>query len=185
MTENSIGNSTGANAVRGVIVVAVAVAIGVFLMNRGLGTSSVDGSGEAAAAGTDTETTVDGATSSTAAVAETTTSTVTQDTRAPADVPVIVLNGNRIPGVAGKGTTQLDTFGYNTLEPGDTTEAAATTQILFAEGAEADARAVAEVFELDPDTFVAALTAENQPGADTSTAEVIVVIGQDNAIAFS
>ncbi len=182
MTESSIGSSNGANAVRGVIVVAVAVAIGLFLMNNALGADSDGGDNNETATAVDS--TADGATTTTAATSSTTLPAPT-DTRQPAEVPVVVVNGNRVAGVAGRGTARLETFGYNTLEPGNSTDLIETTQILYVEGAEADARAIAEVFEIDPDTFVAPLTAENLPSPDLPDADVLVVIGADNAITFS
>ncbi len=186
MTETSIGNSNGSNAIRGLIVVAIAIGIGVFLMNRGLESEETAAGDVSAETETGTDDTGDGGdTDSTTTTAAPSTTEPTAEVRPPAEVSVIVLNGARVAGVAAKGTALLETFSYNMLEPGNTDAEAPTSAILYTGDAKADAEAVAEVFGIDPATYVAEMTADNQPAAELPTADVIVVIGQDDAITFS
>lgn len=183
------GRSAGVNAARGVAVVAVAVLVGILLMAKGLNkTDSV-----AAISGESTTTTVgaqdDATLVDSSVVEDEQTETTTSETapatpaapRVPAEVKVLVLNGSGgIAGVAGRGTAKLAEAGYATADPADA-RASAPTVILYTEGFELDAQAVAAVFGVPVET-VAPFDPANSPVDDIQGANVIVRIGNDQLI---
>ncbi len=187
------GRSAGANLARGIGVIVVAVVIGLLLMNRGLG-ERVEASASAETTATteaSTEenlvteegdaTTDDAANDDDAAAAETTT-VPTAAARPPAEVKVLVLNGtNGIKGVAGRGTTVVTDAGYIAAEAKNADVDGASV-ILYMEGFEADARAVATAFGVDPDAVVAPFDAASSPIADTQASNIVVRIGNDGVI---
>lgn len=201
------GKSAGVNAARGFAVVAIAVVIGVLLMVKGLDKTDSVVAGETTdttqPAGEDVGTDVGGAgdvvagdgdnadTDPDEAVVEgTDDGTTTADTvqeevvvegpRAPADVTVLVLNGSGgLKGVAGRGTEKIGAAGYTTATAADA-RSAGPTLILYVEGYEQDAIAVAAVFGVEG--HIEAFNAETSPVDDTQNAHVIVRIGNDNLI---
>jgi LytR cell envelope-related transcriptional attenuator len=163
-----VRSASGAIA-RGAALVAVAVLIGVLLLARGLDsgelvTASGDDGGE------ETEGTSPGGTAS-----STTATTAPTTARPASEVRVLVANGSGIPGVAGQRTETLATAGYATLEPAN---AAPTpnTQVLFVEGFQAEAAAVATALGF-PATVAQPLP--DPPPVDPLDANVVVVLGQD------
>ena len=121
--------SAGAAAGRGVLLIVFALAIGILLLARAL-----DDDGSSVEAG-DSSSTAAPATS-----AETTPPTpapTTPTTAAlppahdPAQVPVLVLNGREIQGVARANNEELLRLGYNGLPPGNTPAAVATIERLL------------------------------------------------------
>lgn len=196
---DGFGKSAGVVAARGVAVTAIAVLVGVLLMVKGLNetdsavsaqgtTTTVVGAEDTAAEGTgdsvtDTEDPVvtdgDGATdpedSSTTTVAPV-------GPRPPAEVTVLILNGSGgIAGVAARGTAKVTEAGYATAKATDA-KSAAPTLILYVEGYEADAIAVAAVFGVDPAAHVAPYDPDTSPVDDIAGAQVIVRIGNDQLI---
>lgn len=192
------GSPNRVGLMRGVLVIVTAVAIGAFVLSRGLDDSSIEA---VAAAGDEVATDdAEGSTSSTLAAvaattsstagsdqtteAESTTSTVTEPAapviRAPADVSVLVLNAAGAKGVAGRGSELLQGAGYGVLAPKNATKLGPTA-VLYTENFDAEARAVAEVFGVDP-VVVAAYDPASPPINDIRDAIVIVVIGQDGLI---
>lgn len=189
---------------RGILVIVTAVAIGAFVLNRGFDDTTVEAvSASEDGIGSETQdpsstTTIDSLTNNTtttvaaddSAMEETdetaeTTSTTSNPAapgiRAPADVPVLVLNGAGAKGVAGRGSEVLQTAGYDVLAPKNAT-VFGPTQVLYTEGFEAEAQAVAEAFGVDPVAVVSAYDPASPPINDIREAIVIVVIGQDGLI---
>ncbi len=182
------GKSAGVNAARGVAVVAIAVLVGVLLMAKGL--NKTDSVAAISGDSTTTTTTVQAdeavETSSVAAdqqpeTSEETVPAAPTEPRAPAEVKVLVLNGSGgIAGVAGRGSAKLQESGYAVATPDDA-RAPGPTVILYTEGFELDAQAVAAVFGVPVET-VAPFDPANSPIEDTQAANVIVRIGNDQLI---
>ncbi len=193
-TGGGFGRSAGANLARGIGVIVVAIAIGLLLMNRGLGerveaaapddvTTTTeaaddenlvtDGDEDEADAGSEADDEADDSTTTTAAPAA---------ARPAAEVTVLVLNGtNGLKGVAGRGTEVMTAAGYLTAAPKNADVDGASV-ILYMEGFEADARAIATAFGVDPDAVVQPFDAASSPIADTQAANVVVRIGNDGVI---
>lgn len=167
-----------ANPARGAALVVVAVVIGLFLLRNGLDTSEAitsNSGGDKPATdstdGTGTDKGTDG------------TTTTTLASRAPAEVPTIVLNDSGISGAAGKYSEVLTAAGYTLTNPeGDNADAdgdAAATLIFFAPGFETEAAAVATAIGAPATVVPAALPAA--PPGPIASAMVVVVIGTDLA----
>jgi LytR cell envelope-related transcriptional attenuator len=160
---------------RGIVLIAAAVVLGLFLL-RALEDSAPDdvaaGSTETTAAGGDT-------TATTAADGGETTTTA-PPVRQPTEVVVRVANVSGVSGAAGARTEQLAGVGYQTVEPtnGPEGQQLETTQVLFIEGFEGEARALAEALGAPADG-VAAMPA--QPPVDPGGAQVVVLLGTDLA----
>jgi hypothetical protein len=170
--------SAGAAAGRGVLLIVFALAIGILLLARAI---DGDGGGSVQTAGTNataaTATTVDPATQTTP-VATTPTTAALPPAHDPAQVPVLVLNGREVQGVARVNNEVLLRLGYNGLPPDNTAAAVATTNVYFTDPAfQADAIKVAEALQVPADKVVA-LGATNL-GIDLKTSKVVVVLGQD------
>jgi hypothetical protein len=157
-----------ANPARGAALVVVAVLVGLFLLRNGLDTSAVvtstDGGNTTAGATDSTDTTV--ATSVTVAL------------RPPAQVPTIVLNGSGVSGAAKRYSALLASKGYTLTNPdgGNATANVPTTKILYADGFDREAAAVAAA--LGAPTVVPAPIGTEQPGT-IAGAQVVVVLGPD------
>jgi hypothetical protein len=185
------GRSAGVNAARGIAVIVGAVLLGIFLMVRGVEDNSVAadevtttvpeveaGSGDvdAGAGAEDAVTTVP--------VEE---EPATDDTlgaqRNPAEVLTLALNGTSPiqSGVAGRTRDLLTTAGYSAATPKNA-DTPGPSVILFTEGFESDARAIAELFGVDPAAVVKPFDAATSPISDTQSANVIVMAGSDGVI---
>ncbi len=189
------GRSAGANAVRGVAVIAVAVIVGVILMIRGIDQNNTEAAdADVTSESTDdtsvTEDTAGAGTETTDGTAAETTDDTTAESvvvapvaHAPAEVKVLVLNGtNGIQGAAGRGRDAVVAGGYIGADPKDA-DVDGPSVIVYTEGYEADAIAIAELFGVDPATTVQALDPAAVPMiADTQGANVIVRVGNDNVI---
>lgn len=166
--DGSFARSAGGAVVRGAALVAVAVLIGVLLLARGLDGDDLvpasDGDGDEQTVGTSP-----GGTSSTTAT------TATAGPRTPGEVRVLVANGSGVAGAAGRRTDELAAAGYATLEPANAAPVP-TTQVLFAEGYEADAAAVATAVGAAPG---AVQPLPDPPPVDPADANVVVVLGPD------
>jgi len=200
----------GTDIFRGALVIITAIVIGGFVVSRGLDQNdpaeltsseavesepSADSGDEPAGAQAEDQT---GTTAPEVTVPPTTLDTVVEDTappetaveevvpaapvaRLPAEVKVLVLNGAQTQGIAARGTEALKAASYLTAAPKNATTQQPST-ILWAEGYELDAVAVAEVFGPDLNTIVQPLDPANPPIDDTQGANVIVVIGPDGVI---
>ncbi len=95
------------------------------------------------------------------------------------DTSVLVANSTGVAGLAGGVATQLvDSFGYTTLAPVDSTGEPATTSLVFYEpGSEAEAQKIAASLAL-PAGSVAPMPAA-APVTDLAGADVLVLIGLD------
>jgi hypothetical protein len=172
--DGSFVRSAGGAIARGGLLVAVAVLIGVLLLARGLDSGDLVSAG----GGDDGGETTDGTTAGDPATS-TTSTTAAAAVRPPTEVRVLVANGSGVPGVAGQRTDTLATAGYQTLEPANAAPTP-TTQVLFAEGFQAEAAAVATALGFPP-TAVQPLP--DPPPVDPLDASVVVVLGQDTEAA--
>jgi hypothetical protein len=180
------GRSAGANVARGVMVIVGAVIVGLLLMNRGL---SSDSSAEADVA-SDESASADGSTDETN-VEEAPPETTTPVTETPptlgaprdaSEVAVLVTNGtDGLKGIALRGTDILKTNNYITRDPKNA-DVVGPSVIMFTEGFEAEANAIAEVYGVDPAVVVTAFDAATSPIADTQDADVVVRVGNDGVI---
>ncbi|MEM7341373.1 MAG: LytR C-terminal domain-containing protein [Actinomycetota bacterium] len=102
---------------------------------------------------------------------------------APAEVVTLVLNGAGTKGIAGRGTEVLANAGYEVLAPKNATDNGPTA-VYYTASFEAEAAAVAELFELDPVLVVTAIDPANPPFDDLRNAMVVVVIGEDGLISL-
>lgn len=167
--DGSFVRSAGGAIARGALLVAVAVLIGVLLLARGLDSGDLVASGRDDDGGEQTEGTSPGGTASS------TTSTSAAAVRPPSEVRVLVANGSGVPGVAGQRSDALGAAGYVTLEPANAAPTP-TTQVLFVEGFQSEASAVATALGFAP-TAVQPLP--DPPPVDPLDANVVVVLGQD------
>jgi len=168
------------NPARGAALVVVAVVIGLFLLREGLDTSEAVTT-NSSDQGSDTSDSNDASDGTDEGAGTTTTTTV--PTRAPEDVPTIVLNDSGVAGAAGGYSDALAAAGYQLTNPdganADAEGDAATTVIYFAPGFEEDAAAVGVVIGA-PATVVPAELPTTPPGP-IAGASVVVVLGADLA----
>ena len=168
------------NPARGAALVVIAVLIGLFLLREGLDTSEAVTT-NSSDKGSDSSESSDSSDSTDEGGEDTTTTTLA--TRAPADVPTIVLNDSGVAGAAGGYSDALAAAGYNMTNPdganADAEGDAAATVIYFAPGFEAEAAAVGAVIGV-PDTVVPAALPTTPPGP-IAGASVVVVLGTDLA----
>lgn len=163
------GSAPARDNLIGAVLIVVAVIIGLVLLVKGY-----DQEGELVA-GSDESEQVDESTTTTVDPAVTT--TVAPAARPPAEVPVMVANAAGVAGAAGNLQTQLEADGYTQVQ---TTNASpvTTTLIYFAEGAQAEAEALATTLGTDP-AAVRVLPAS--PPVDPAGALLLVVLGPDLA----
>ena len=102
-------------------------------------------------------------------------------TQEPADVTVLVLNGAGAKGIAGRGSAILQEAGYDVLAPRNATFLG-PSRVLYTEGFDDEAAAVAATYDVDPAAVVAPLDPSDPPISDTRGADVIVVVGEDGLI---
>jgi hypothetical protein len=167
--------SARSSPARGIVLIAAAVVLGLFLLRALDDSSSSDGT-IAAGPGTTAPAGSDDTTDTTAEEGDETTTTV--PVRPPAEVVVRVANASGVEGVAGQRTEQLAGAGYQTVGPTNAPEQLEATQVLFAEGFEGEARALAEALGA-PAEGVAALPAP--PPVDPAGAHMVVLVGTDIA----
>jgi LytR cell envelope-related transcriptional attenuator len=168
--------STRSNPARGIVLLAAAVVLGLFLL-RALDDSSTSddiaattGTTAANGEGTDTTAAEDGGDTTTTAA----------PLRQPAEIVVRVANVSGVSGAAGAKTEQLAAAGYQTVEATNGLEGQQldATQVLFVDGFEGEAGALAEALGAPADG-VAAMPA--QPPADPGGAQLVVMLGTDLA----
>ena len=161
---------------RGIALIAAAVLLGIILLNAtdapepltvSSDESPEEDSGSEAGDDTTTTTTVPPATDTTPPAGA----------RPPAEVTVLVANGARVQGAASKLSTEIATAGFTMAAPANTAPVPTST-VLFAEGYEADAQAVAAL--LAPVPPVAPMP-DPAPVEDLRGAQVVVVQGPDLA----
>lgn len=208
--DNRTARLGGTDIFRGALVILTAIVIGGFVVSRGLDQSdeaevasseSADADAEAGAGdGTEGEAADEqaGVTTSEVTVPDTTIAAAPAETappetvpeevvpaapvaRLPAEVKVLVLNGAQTQGIAARGTEALKAASYLTAAPKNATAQQASA-ILWAEGYELDAIAVAGVFGAGLEGIVQPLDLANVPIDDTQGSNVIVVVGPDGVI---
>lgn len=157
---------------RGVALIATAVIIGLFVLRNGFETKDA---GDVAPVVVDetTATTAPG----TPGTDATTGTTAAPAPRPPAEVTVLVANTTGVGGAAGGLSENLTGQGYVTAAPTDAQPALQTTQVLFVEGFEAEAQAVAAAVGAPAET-VAAMP-NPAPVPDLAGAQVLVMLGSD------
>ncbi len=183
------GRSAGVNAARGIAVIVGAVLLGVFLMVRGVDDNSVAAS-ETTASTEAPETTDESAATDPEDVVTTLPqeeAATTDDTlgaqRNPSEVLTLAVNGTSPaqPGLAGQTRDRLQAAGYGAAAPKNA-DTPGPSVILFGVGFESDARAIAELFGVDPAAVVKPFDVATSPVADTQLANVIVMAGTDGVI---
>lgn len=124
----------------------------------------------------------------TSSTSSTTTTTVVANTKKPAQVSVLVLNGSGFGGVAKNTSTEIGKLGYNMLTPGDDSSKDVGTFVYYKTGFEPDATRIAKnvlpgiltVLQI-PQKVTVAQFPSSAPAAWTQTqlipANVIVIIG--------
>jgi len=106
--------------------------------------------------------------------------------RSPAEVRVLVLNGAaQRQGVAASGTETLKAASYNTAAPKNATKTTAQSLILYLDGYQAEAQAVADTFGPDLTGIVQPYDPASPPVDDIQGANVIVIVGEDDIIPIS
>jgi LytR cell envelope-related transcriptional attenuator len=161
---------------RGVALIATAVIIGLFVLRNGFETTGGDGPSPQVEASDTTDTTA--ADGGGEAPTET---TAPPAPRAPAEVTVLVANTTDVSGAAGGLTDNLVGKGYQAAPPTDGQPALEQTQVLFVEGFEAEAQAVAATVGA-PAEAVQPMPA-TPPVGDLAGAQVLVMLGSDLAAA--
>lgn len=189
-TGEGFGRSAGVNAARGIAVIVGAVLLGVFLMVRGVDDNSVAASettsttdlADDAAGSAESEAPADAVTTLPQEEVAATDDTLGAQ-RNPAEVTTLALNGTEPaqPGLAGSTRDRLSAAGYGVAAPKNA-DTPGPSVILFVEGFESDARAIAELFGVDPAAVVKPFDAATSPIADTQSANVIVMAGSDGVI---
>ncbi len=181
------GQSAGGNAARGAMVIVAALLLGFVLLQQGLTGSNGD---DTAAAGTTNSTTATEGSPGTTSIDNPETSAPVETpaptlgaSRPAGEVAVLVLNATDGPvaGIAGKGSDKLKTNNYITRDAKNATQPGPSA-VYYAEGFEAEARVVAEVLGVSPDAVVSALDPATVPIADTQSANIVVVVGNDGVI---
>lgn len=200
----------GTDVFRGSLVILTALIIGGFVISRGLDEPAeneaateettgsqevaVDNSTDGAATG---ETAADDATTSTAtgvvANPDTTVPAAVDTTevapegpavRVPSEVKVLVLNGAQTQGIAGRGTEVLQAASYQTGAPKNA-NSQRPSAVLYIEGYQAEAVAVAAAFGPGLETLVQPLDPADAPIDDLQGSHVVVVIGADQLLPIS
>ena len=160
-------NSAGA---KGAILLVVAAILGIVLLQA----FDTDDGGSGLVAVNTTVATGNGSTDPTLPPAQTTPTAPAG--RAASEVIVLVSNGTGIKGLGSQTADALRVVGYNTLTAVDATKTLGTSTVQYAEGYEAEGRAIGLVLGLPP----AAVLALNSPSvSDTQGAHVIVLLGAD------
>jgi LytR cell envelope-related transcriptional attenuator len=158
---------------RGVALIATAVIIGLFVLRNGFETQ--DPSDVAPVVADTTDTTAAG----TPGTEATTDTTAAPAPRPPAEVTVLVANTTGVGGAAGGLSENLKGKGYVTAAPTDAQPALQTTQVLFVEGFQAEAQAVAAALGAPAESVVA--MPNPAPVPDLAGAQVLVMLGSDLA----
>lgn len=194
---SGFGSSAGGAAVRGAIVIGIALVIGFLLLQQGVGdedllvqseaASNPDSGGTGGDAGTDTGSETGEADTDTTATTDPSNagsvppSATTLPAPRPAnEVKVVVANAASVAGAAGRATEELRALGYTTLEATNAEEAADTSTLLYAEGYEAEAVAMASEIGLDP-ANIAPMPDPIPVSEPPADANLVLLLGRDLA----
>lgn len=196
---SGFGSSAGGAAVRGAVVIGIALVIGFLLLQQGVGDDDLLVESEAASNASETGTTGggdgDGDTGTDTGESDTGTTASTDPSNAgsvpapvttlpaprPAnEVKVVVANAASIAGAAGRATEELRALGYTTLEATNADEAADTSTLLYAEGYESEALAMAAEIGLDP-ANIAPMPDPVPVSEPPAEANLVLLLGRDLA----
>lgn len=158
---------------RGVALIATAVIIGLFVLRNGFETKDPS---DLAPVVADTSDTTAAASPGTDPGA-TTDTTAAPAPRPPAEVTVLVANTTGVGGAAGGLSENLTGQGYVTAAPTDAQPALQMTQVLFVEGFQAEAQAVAAAVGAPAESV--ATMPNPTPVPDLAGAQVLVMLGAD------
>lgn len=161
---------------RGIALIATAVIIGLFVLRNGF--ESPSGNGSVAPTAEDTTETTAAGTPGTGG-GGTPETTAAPAPRPPAEVTVLVANTTTVGGAAGGLSENLTGQGYKAAPPTDADPALEQTQVLFAEGFQAEAAAVAAAIQAPPESVQP--MPDPVPVADLAGAQVLVMLGSDLA----
>lgn len=167
--DGSFSRSAGSALARGIALIIAAVLLGLVLLN------ATDKSPVLQATADDGETS---ATTSTTDP-ESTTTTVAARAKDPAEVTILVANGSGVKGAAGSIAETLKASNYVLKESTNTQTPAEASIVFFAEGYQADARAVASL--LTPPPGIQPMPTEALPVEDLAGANLLVVVAADLA----
>lgn len=168
--DGSFQRSAGKAMARGIVLILAAVLLGVILLKS---TDPTDPFTEKAAAGDATRTTVSAPDTS-----DTTATTTPAKAHAASEVTVLVANGSGVKGAAGRVAESLKTSNYVLKQSVNTTAPAEASFVYYAEGYEADARAIAGL--LTPPPGIQAMPTP-LPVKDLGGAKILVVVANDLA----
>jgi hypothetical protein len=166
-TDGSFGRSAGGAAARGALLLAVALVIGILLLRSGGGDPYSRSVRAVSPGGPEVSTQIPTAT------------TVTVPLRTPADIKVLPTNGTSTAGAATNTGNRLKAAGYNVLAATNTTNPATASNVFYNPGFEREARVIAQLLGFADATVQPMPTPP--PVADTRGADVIVVVGADQA----
>lgn len=175
--DGSFGRSAGAAGGRGFALIAVALLLGTLVLNA----TDDDPPGARLTTGStpSDEQEPDGGDGATTTLPEIT-STTTLPLRPPAEVKLLVVNGTRTRGAAGKVNDKLKPAGYNALAPTDAT-AAEVSSVFYELGFEREAAAVASLLQLPASTVKPMPTPVPVRDGNLRGANVLVVVGPELA----
>ena len=174
--EGSFGRSAGGAMARGVALIVVAVLVGLVLLNATDSPAPLNVSSDETPDEGSTGTQPSAETTTTTGATATTATTVA-GARPAAEVTVLVANGAKVQGAAGKLSTEIAKGGYKMAAAANTAPVPTST-VYYAEGYEAEANAVAAL--LTPVPPVAPMPTP-APVDDLRGAQVVVVQGPDLA----
>src|SRR5438874_1509260 len=160
-TDGSFGRSAGGAAARGALLLVVALVLGILLLRSGGGDPYSRSVRTASPGSPEISTPLPTAT------------TVTVPLRTPADIKVLPTNGAANTG------NRLKAAGYNVLAATNTTNPATGSNVFYNPGFEREARVIAQLLGFADATVQPMPTPPPVP--DTKGADVIVVVGPDQA----
>lgn len=168
--DGSFPRSAGSALARGIALIVAAVVLGLVLLNATekspvLQATADDGDSAATTTTTDPE--------------RRTTTTVAARAHDPAEVTILVANGSGVKGAAGRIAESLKASNYVLKESTNTQTPAEASIVYYAEGYQADARAVASL--LTPPPGIQPMPTEALPVKDLAGANLLVVVAADLA----
>lgn len=174
--DGSFRRSAGVAVGRAAMLLLVAVVLGIFLLNK------VDDNGATTVAQTDDPVLDEGDGDVTTTTVPATTTTV-KTAKDPTTVKVLAVNGTTTTGIGARTKEVMLAAKYNTLTPTDAkTKPAKTTTFYYKPGFDADAAAVAALFQMAPaQTKPLPADAANllKETRNLANADVVVIAGED------
>jgi hypothetical protein len=168
----SFQKSAGGAMARGLVLIIAAVVLGIVLLNA---TDSPEPFTKAESKG-DTSVSTTTTASTDAEGGATTTTAAPEKAHKPGEVAVLVVNGSRVAGAAGRNATKLAGSGFKILPAGNTENPAAASNVYYQPGYQADAQAIAGLLSPKPGVLPMPTPA---PVKDLQGANVLVVVAAD------